>query len=397
MGFFALVTFVFLALVITLFMLIPTRGPATNFIPIQQVQEPDKIQWEQIAKLSGQGLLIDSQGNTIKSYNGYKAKEKYSVEDLGNLFLRSKNPLTHAEDFRENNEKTNILYKTLKGDFLLLSYPIKNIYFTPTVDINEAMGKDVGFFFIPLIILFLLYIFFLYLLIKRLTNRINREIQSIQKEEDKRKDMFFRGLAHDTKTPLSSILAYSTALKDGMVSEEKVQDYYQSIVRNGNVLKERINDMLELSKLQAEPLYNGQKQDILECIRRYIGDNYSWYSEQGAQIDLKFSQNQKYFLNFDQKLMERLLQNILQNSVVHNEPGVQIQVDFNEKKKTLAFYDNGKGIPKEIQDTLFEPMVTGDQSRSGEKLRGLGLANVKRIVDLHGWDIQYKDGFIIKM
>lgn len=42
-------------------------------------------------------------------------------------------------------------------------------------------------------------------------------------------------------------------------------------------------------------------------------------------------------------------------------------------------------------------MVTGDESRTGEKLRGMGLANVKRIVDLHKWDIYYKDGFIITM
>ncbi|MDO5650400.1 MAG: ATP-binding protein, partial [Gallicola sp.] len=122
-----------------------------------------------------------------------------------------------------------------------------------------------------------------------------------------------------------------------------------------------------------------------------------WYEEKGANINLNFPEDEVFQLDFDEKLFHRLLGNILENSVHHNECGVDIFIEFSKSKKTLTFKDDGVGVPLEIRETLFEPMITGDESRTGENLRGLGLANVKRISDLHGWNVEYKDGILIKL
>lgn len=66
------------------------------------------------------------------------------------------------------------------------------------------------------------YIFLIYLIIKRLTRRLKLEFNLIKAEENKRQSMFLRGLAHDVKTPLSTIITYSKALEDGIVKENEV-------------------------------------------------------------------------------------------------------------------------------------------------------------------------------
>lgn len=204
-------------------------------------------------------------------------------------------------------------------------------------------------------------------------------------------------MAHDIKTPLSGILAFSTALTDGLVTNSDIEKYYLGIHKNANILRERINDMLELSVLSEESMYNPQMVDLLEFIRRYVGDNYIWYTENDAEINLGFEEDEKFIIEFDQKLFERVLQNILQNSVYHNEAHVVISIVFDKRNRKLIFKDDGKGIKADLSEKIFDPMVTGDESRTGEKLRGMGLANVKRIIELHNWEIYYEDGFVITM
>lgn len=392
-SFIVITIFSFILLGLAVFF-IPTNSALSDFLPMKEEFNEENLDWEKVKSMGGVGILLDSDGNTIKSYNSENIKEKYSKDEILDMLSDNRNLLDFSTLIKEG--ESTFLYKLDNGNRLLLIYPKNKIYKNINVDINQVMGNRSNIFGLFLLSILIVYLLLLFFIIKRLSKSLNRELENIKKEEDKRKDEFFRGLAHDIKTPLSSVIAFSTALKEGLVSEENIKDYYEGIYRNGNILKDRVNDMMELSILNEQGIYTPVHGDLLEFVRRYVGDNYMWYFENKGTIEVLFSDNASFFVDFDEKLLERVLQNILQNSIYHNEKPVIIQIDFNAREKKIIFKDNGHGVPEEIVDKVFEPMVTGDSSRSGEKLRGMGLANVKRIVNLHNWDIYYKNGFIIK-
>lgn len=374
--------------------LLPTHGPVTNYIPIRENFNPENLNWENISKVGGEGVLIDSQGNTLKSYNIENPKENYSNGEIVEMVTTNK----EISDLSiGSKEKTTLVYNLEKGNRFLLIYPSDVIYTNINLNINRVMGPRANNYFIFLLMILALYLTALYLIVRGLSRSLNIELEKIKKEEEDRKDEFFRGLAHDIKTPLSSVIAQSSALKDKIVPEDKKLDYYNGIYKNGKILSDRIKDMMDLTLISEKGIYNPKSQDILEFVRRYVGENYNWFSEKNATIEILFEDVEKEVVEFDEKLMERLLENILQNSVHHNKKPVEIKIDFDKKNKKLIFSDNGKGVPKEFADKIFDPMVTGNPSRTGEKLRGIGLTNVSRIANLHGWKVYYKDKFILEI
>ena len=364
-----------------------------EYVPIKKNFNSMDLDWDKINRIGGYGLLIDEDGKVIKSYNSKESKEEYSSGELLDMMSSNKGITDVLK--KNKDEKTTLLYNVENGHRLLLVYPADVIYNTVNVDMNKTMGKRANLFLVYILITLILYISSLFYLIRRLSKSLNKDLEKIKRAEEERKDELFRGLAHDVKTPLSTILAFSNALSDGLVSGEDEHKYYEGIQKNGRILSDRINDMLNLSVLSEEGMYNPKSEDILEFIRRYVGDNYIWYSENNAVISIEFEENEKYITDFDPKLFERILQNLLQNSVYHNKGSVKITIGFDYKNKKLIFKDNGIGIPEDLVEKIFEPMITGDASRTGEKLRGMGLANVKRIADLHGWEILYNNGFVI--
>jgi signal transduction histidine kinase len=364
---------------------LPAGRSISEYIPISNVVNVEEVNWEHIKEANGFGIILDNEGDVVKSFNFENEKNNYSINEVLNLFnLR-------------NSKHSTLVYDTTDGNKLLLSYPKSILSLEPTLNLNNFPGKNIELLPYALLLLLGFYIFLIYLVIRMLNNRLAKELKLMQTKEEERKDLLFRGLAHDIKTPLAAVIAYSSALKDNLVDEGEIDNYHTGIYRNGQILKERVEDMLNLTTLSDKGFYNPNNLNLLETIRRYAGENYTWYLDRGANIDLDFQENEEFFIKHDVKLIERVLQNILENSVLHNEKNVNISISFDKIKKTLTFKDDGIGIPKEIQEIVFEPMITGDKSRTGDKLRGMGLANVKRIVNLHGWEVEYKDGIVINM
>ena len=222
--------------------------------------------------------------------------------------------------------------------------------------------------------------------------KINNELAEIYNKQEKEKDILFKGIAHDVKTPLSVILSYSRAMDENIIASEKREEYIKAIEKNAGILNERVDELLEFSSLNSFKVKK-EKKDILELVRRYVGDNYSYFLDNKTFVKILFNEDDKFFIDVDEKLFQRVLQNLIQNSIDHNKNEVIITIDFNIDK--LIFKDNGKGIdPKNIEN-IFVPLFTEDASRQGEKLRGMGLSNVKKICDLHKWQVYYKDGFVI--
>lgn len=354
-----------------------------NLIFDQETISIKDLNWDKHKEFDLKALYLGKDGELIEAYNFSNPKEFYTSKDLMDFSV-----------FNQGSD-TLLVYEIQEGGYLYLFYPEEMISTTPTLNLNHALGDKEWTIITPILSLLGTYLLMIYLIVKRLSRNINDEINSMYLEEERRKDLLFRGLAHDIKTPLAGILGYSKAVNDGLVTGTRLQSYQEGIYRNALVLKDRVEDLKNLVDLGNESQFQARSGDILEAVRRYIGENYLWYSERQAEIIINFKDSETFITNFDKKLFNRLLQNIMENSVLHNEIGVSIRIDFDKNKRTLVFKDSGPGIPEDLLDTMFEPMVTGDDSRTGDKLRGMGLANVKRIADLHKWNISYKDGFYL--
>lgn len=350
--------------------------PATEEIAYQD------LDWEDLNKIKGYGLLVDSQGNILKSFN----KDLSGKIDLFQVLAYSN---------YENTDTSLFSYDTIEGNKLLLLFPKTSLALNPTININSNIpggNLTVG----GLVLAFLgLYILGTYLIIKRLGKFFQAEQKRAYIEELAEKDRLFSGLAHDMKTPLTAIIGYNQALNDGLIARDQEKAYYEKIQKSAYTLKSRLDGLMDFSSLGSPGSYKMERGDILEAVRRYVGHAYGYFQEAGVGVNIDFGDQESFYQAFDPDLVDRLLQNILQNTIDHQDKPVEINISF--KDKTLFIKDTGKEIPKDLWETIFNSMVTGEESRTGEKNRGLGLANVKRICQIHNWQVFYNEkGFQIK-
>lgn len=349
-----------------------------EYIPISDNVDESSLNWEKIAELGGSGFVVDG-NKVIRTYNKNYNKE-YSNSELLDF-------VTLGEE-----GQSAFVFNTYDGNKFFLSYPNDKV--SPTINFNLNKGESTLKKNI-LIFLFLIiggYILIIYFIVRWLSYKINNELAEIYKKQERDRDLLFKGIAHDVKTPLAVILSYTKALDENLVINEKRESYLKSIVRNAAILNDRVDELLEFSSIDNLTIEKENK-DILELVRRYVGDNYSYFLDNKAYIEILFAENDKFFVDVDYKLFQRLLQNLIQNSIDHNEKDAIITIDFKDDK--LIFKDNGRGIDSKDIENIFDPLFTGDTSRQREKLRGMGLANVKKICELHKWKISYKDGFVI--
>lgn len=349
-----------------------------DYMPVSDNIDESELDWEKIAELGGAAFVVDG-NKVIRSYN-----KKYNKE-------YSYSQLLDFTTLYEGNQNT-FVFDTYDGNKLFLNYPSEKVSTIINFDLNKGESSLKSNLIVLIFIIIGAYILIIYLIVRWLSYKINNELLEIHKKQERDKDLLFKGIAHDVKTPLSVILSYSRAMDEDIIASDKREEYLKVIGRNAEVLNQRVDELLEFSSIDSFHV-NKENKDILELIRRYVGDNYSYFLDNKASIEILFDENDKFFARVDEKLFQRVLQNLLQNSIDHNKENVVISIDFINDK--LIIKDNGRGIdPKNIEN-IFDPLFTEDSSRQGEKLRGMGLSNVKKICELHNWQVYYKNGFVI--
>lgn len=349
-----------------------------DYMPVSDNIDESELDWEKIAELGGAAFVVDG-NKVIRSYNK-KYNKDYSYSQLLDFTT-----------LYEGNQNT-FVFDTYDGNKLFLNYPSEKVSTIINFDLNKGESSLKSNLIVLIFIIIGAYILIIYLIVRWLSYKINNELLEIHKKQEKDKDLLFKGIAHDVKTPLSVILSYSRAMDEDIIASDKREEYLKAIGRNAEILNQRVDELLEFSSLDSFHI-NKENKDILELVRRYVGDNYSYFLDNNISVEILFDENDKFFARVDEKLFQRVLQNLLQNSIDHNKENVVISIDFINDK--LIIKDNGRGIdPKNIEN-IFDPLFTEDSSRQGEKLRGMGLSNVKKICELHNWQVYYKDGFVI--
>lgn len=227
-------------------------------------------------------------------------------------------------------------------------------------------------------------------------DRFNIMVSKLEDSENQRKKLMndkermMADISHDLKTPITSIQGYAKALSDGIIVDEDKDKYMKIIYEKSKKLTELINIFHEYSKLE-HPDFNliFEKVDLSEYLRAYIALKYEDIVESGFNIEVDIPEEEME-IKIDKVQLQRVFDNILGNSIKHNEKGTNIYVSLKEKNDIyeIIIADDGKGISKDIANNIFEAFTVGDESRNSKQGSGLGLAIAKTIVDLHGGTIE---------
>ncbi|MBP5265696.1 MAG: HAMP domain-containing histidine kinase [Lachnospiraceae bacterium] len=262
-------------------------------------------------------------------------------------------------------------------------------YMSLTAEQLDAMQKQIDeiiamAFFIMILAFLLLAVIFAVVM----GRRIHREERAIEAARQK----MLADISHDLKTPITVIQGYSKAIVDGMVSEENMDKYLNTIYQKSNRLADLINEFYQYSRLEhPEFQLTLEPGDLSEYVREYVAGKYEELEVAGYQLDVDIPERPIY-MPFDHVELSRVFENIITNTIRHNPAPTTIYVSMEflrEKHQVrIRLGDDGEGIPEEIREHIFEPFVVGDESRNSKHGTGLGLSVAKRVVVAHGGTIR---------
>ncbi|MBO4868052.1 MAG: HAMP domain-containing histidine kinase [Ruminococcus sp.] len=213
-----------------------------------------------------------------------------------------------------------------------------------------------------------------------LQRNFNKMAQELSGIETLRGD-FISNVSHEFKTPLASIQGFAKLLQNPTLSMEDRDEYTQIIIDETSRLSKLSSNILNLTRLENQTTIGKKKRfRIDEQIRKIILMLEPEWSKKDIDMDIDL-EDIIYVGNED--LMGQIWQNIVNNAIKFTPQGGQIKVNLfrGEMGIVIKVWDNGPQIPAEKKDKIFEKFYQGDRSRATEG-NGLGLALVKRIVDL---------------
>ena len=221
-----------------------------------------------------------------------------------------------------------------------------------------------------------------------ITTRKQVELELIQakekaEESDRLKSAFLANMSHEIRTPLNSIVGFSDVLAVGGSTEEEQQSYYQIIKTNSDLLLRLINDILDLSRLEANRVtLTWEECDVVQLCSQVVASVS--FSRQSSENQFLFTTSFESFrMVTDVQRMQQVMINLLSNANKFTKCG-KITLDFSVNEETqmavFSVTDTGCGIPKEKQGLVFERFEKLNEYAQGT---GLGLSICKLIV--HKW------------
>ena len=216
--------------------------------------------------------------------------------------------------------------------------------------------------------------------------RIERQEEELRKEYEKARNLMLSDIAHDLRTPITTIGGYAKALNDGLVtSDEKRAEYLAAIQNKAERMSDLITLLFDYVRLDSENYtLRLEKTDITELLRENAALLYADVEEKNMEFEIDIPEY-PLFLDVDRLQISRVITNLINNALKHNEPGTTIRLQMNPLQIVIS--DNGTMIDQTVAEHVFEPFVVADASRESKSGSGLGLSIAKKIVEMHGWSI----------
>ncbi len=216
---------------------------------------------------------------------------------------------------------------------------------------------------------------------------------------NKAKSEFLANVSHELRTPLNAIIGFSEMMRDqvlGPIGNEKYEDYATDIASSGQYLLEMINDILDMSKIEAgrvtiKPEWFPLAPLLQECAR--VVET----AAKEREVEVAMAGNSNVQVHADQRALKQILLNLLANAVKFSLAGGKVVLRATKYKGNIriAISDTGVGIAKHELPRLGKPFEqVGSQLTKEHKGTGLGLAISRSLAELHGGklDIKSKPG-----
>lgn len=196
------------------------------------------------------------------------------------------------------------------------------------------------------------------------------------------------GLSHDVKTPLTSLVGYLEAIQEKVVTWEEKEEYIGIALDKAHHLKDFVEDLFEWVKLDAkEQKFQFEKYDLNELSRDILADWITTLEDRKIGYEISIPETESV-LRLDRNAYARILNNLLQNTLVHSEASkVTVKISENDRQAQIIVQDNGKGIPQKDLPHIFERLYQCDESRTAGG-NGLGLSIVKELVTIQSGEIK---------
>ena len=218
-------------------------------------------------------------------------------------------------------------------------------------------------------------------------DRMRRSLQSTQEELLQAERLATIGrmastVSHDLRHSLSAILAYAEFLAEGSLAESRRVEFYEEIRQAVNQMTDQLRALLEFSK--AKSIYRPVRGTVTEVIKRAIHTVKARPEYAGVRILTAIESATEAW--FDPGSLERVFYNLLLNAceAVRPDSGlIEVTTRTTSEAIEIRIADNGRGIPGEIRETVFQPFVTSGKDNG----IGLGLAVVQKIIQDHGGQV----------
>lgn len=214
----------------------------------------------------------------------------------------------------------------------------------------------------------------------------NQMAEELSGTETLRTD-FIANVSHELKTPLAVMKNYANMLQTPGLPEEKRMEYAAHIAEASKRLADLISNILKLNKLENQQIFPlaetyDLSEQLCECLLSF---EEVWEQK---DLEIKVDLEDGVMVRTDAEMMTLVWNNLFSNAIKFTEPGgqVSLQLMTEEEDAIVQITDTGCGISKEVGAHMFDKFYQGDTSH-GTQGNGLGLALVKRIIDITGSDI----------
>ncbi len=223
-------------------------------------------------------------------------------------------------------------------------------------------------------------------------NQIKKEAlfnEKLAKENEQKKNDLIVYLAHDLKTPLTSIIGYLSLLdEEKNLSNKQKNKFIKIALEKSNKLETLINELFEITKYNSETItLKKEKINLTLLINQVIDEFYPILKENKKKIN--FQTQKDIFIKADSIQMARVFNNLIKNAINYSYENSPINIKIKETENLIITVSNkSKTLTKKQLDQLFEKFYRVDYSRN-TKLggSGLGLAIAKEIIKLHNGNI----------
>lgn len=221
---------------------------------------------------------------------------------------------------------------------------------------------------------------------------ISRDLKEESERRLKEQNLLYAAIAHDLKTPMTSVSGFAKALSEGRIEPSEQQEVYDIIYNKTGSMNEMVNTLFEYSKLGTDQ-YTPKPVpfDLCVLLRSIAAEYYTEFESHNIELEVDIPEEPIMIKGVENDL-KRAFSNLIVNVYKHNPEGVRakISASCSGEKVLVRVMDSGEPIP--AGHNIFEPFITNNDMRTTGKGSGLGLAITKRVVENHGGKVYVENG-----